>query len=74
MLPDECMRVLNDKYIQPTYRYDTGTASRELSFQYPMDAIRELIVNAIVHKDYSTEQEIQSMSTRICSRSIPEGY
>ena len=57
-LPDECMRVLNDKYIQPTYRYDTGTASRELSYQYPMDAIRELVVNAIVHKDYSTEQEI----------------
>ena len=57
-LPDECMRVLSDKYIQPTYRYDTGTASRALNYQYPMDAIRELVVNAIIHKDYSTEQEI----------------
>ncbi len=58
MLPDECIRVLGDKYIQPTYRYDTGTASRELDYQYPMDAVRELVVNAVVHKDYSLQQEI----------------
>ena len=57
-LADETMRILLDKYIQPTYGYGGGTTSRHLVFQYPEKALRELLVNAIVHMDYSIQSPI----------------
>lgn len=57
-LADETMKILLDKYIQPTYGYGGGTTSRHLVFQYPEKALRELLVNAIVHMDYSVQSPI----------------
>ena len=57
-LADETMKILLDKYIQPTYGYGGGTTSRHLVFQYPEKALRELLVNAIVHMDYSIQSPI----------------
>ena len=57
-LADETMKILLDKYIQPTYGYGGGTTSRHLVFQYPEKALRELLVNAIVHMDSSIQSPI----------------
>ncbi len=58
-LSDEVIRVLFDKYVQPTYGYGGKTASRHLVYLYPENALREFLVNAIVHMDYSLQQPIE---------------
>ena len=58
-LSDEVIKVLFDKYIQPTYGYGGMTASRHLVYLYPEKALREFLVNAIVHMDYSLQHPIE---------------
>lgn len=58
-LSDEAMKILLEKYIQPTYGYGGHTTSRHLVYQYPERALRELLVNAIVHMDYSIQSPIE---------------
>ncbi|MDR1405189.1 MAG: winged helix-turn-helix transcriptional regulator [Candidatus Methanoplasma sp.] len=56
MLPDEVLRILYDKYIQPTFEYKG--AFRMLSYAYPTEAVRELVINAVCHKDYRSSDPV----------------
>ncbi|MFQ6073086.1 MAG: hypothetical protein ACE5KT_10370 [Methanosarcinales archaeon] len=36
----------------------TGKPRREEIWEYPLDALREAVINAIVHRDYTEPSEI----------------
>lgn len=55
-LVDETIRILYERYIPSKFEYEGKTALRINVFDYPEDALRELIVNALVHKDYSIKE------------------
>lgn len=79
MIPDKTMDVLYEQYIQPTYKYGGNLARRTLVYSYPEDAVRELIVNAVVHMDYSYREPI-TIAVYLdrleigCMGSLPEGW
>ncbi len=77
LLPDEAMNSLLEKFIPPTFSY--GSASRMLSSRYPVEGLREIVVNAIVHKDYRIEEPV-TVSVHpnhidvFCYGGLPEGW
>jgi len=52
MHPDLVMKALLDKYVQGTY--DTVGLQRILKYPYPEKGLREAVMNATVHRDYSS--------------------
>lgn len=44
------------KHINKAYII-TGRPQREERWDYPLDAIREIVINAIIHRDYSSAQD-----------------
>lgn len=79
MMVDKAPDILYGCYIQDTYGYNGPTAQRTIVHQYPREALRELIVNAIVHKDYSVQEPttIRIYSDRLeifCFRGLPKGW
>ncbi len=56
LVPDLAVDILFEKYIPPVFRYEG--ALRKLVDVYPRDAIRELIVNAVVHMDYHSKEPV----------------
>jgi ATP-dependent DNA helicase RecG len=56
MQPDAVMDVLYEKYIPGLYEYEG--ARRYVVFRYPKKAVREALVNAIVHKKYDDFEPI----------------
>ncbi len=56
-----------------------GQVQREEKYEYPLDAIREAIVNAVVHRDYSSPSKIQIRIFEDCLEiwnpgRLPEGW
>lgn len=54
---ERASELLFTKYIKATISYEG--VSRVESYEYPKDAIREALLNAIAHKDYAGENPIQ---------------
>jgi ATP-dependent DNA helicase RecG len=50
-MPDKVMAMLKSKYLVMNIRYEGLQRIEEL--EYPEDALREAILNAIIHKDYT---------------------
>jgi ATP-dependent DNA helicase RecG len=53
---DETM-VFIKKHINLSYAFD-GSLKRKERWQYPMEALRELLLNAVVHRDYKNTSDI----------------
>jgi ATP-dependent DNA helicase RecG len=50
-MPDKVLAILKSKYLVMNIRYEGLQRIEEL--EYPEDALREAILNAIIHKDYT---------------------
>ena len=50
-MPDRVMEILRSKYLTSPIHYE-GLQRKEV-LEYPEEALREAIINAIVHKDYT---------------------
>ena len=79
MLVDKALDILYYSYIQDTYGYDGPTAQRTIVHQYPREALKELIVNAMVHKDYRIQEPttIRVYSDKLeifCFGGLPKGW
>jgi ATP-dependent DNA helicase RecG len=53
---DEAM-VFIKKHIRLSYEFD-GSLARKEKWQYPLEVIRELLLNAVVHRDYRSASDI----------------
>ena len=53
---DEAM-IFIKKHISLSYRFD-GSLKRKETWQYPLEGIRELLLNSVVHRDYKHTSDI----------------
>ena len=77
-VPDLAMEKLYEAYIPPTYTYGGGGASRYLKYDYPEEAVRELILNAVMHMDYRLQRPVTvavypDRLEIFCAGGLPEG-
>jgi ATP-dependent DNA helicase RecG len=56
MQPDAVIEALYEKYIPGLFEY--GDVQRTTVFRYPQEAVREALINAIVHKKYDSFEPI----------------
>ena len=77
MMPDMAAEILYDKFIPGIFDY--SDMRRKTVYKYPPEAIREILTNAIVHKDYlvGTPVTIKVFSDRISVYNpgpLPDGW
>ena len=56
MQPDKVMDELFEKYVPGLYEYEG--ARRIVVFRYPRDAVREALINALMHKKYEAHEPV----------------
>lgn len=76
MMPENIMQILRSKYLVSPIRYE-GMQRRE-SLEIPADALREMLCNSIIHKDYQkTFIQMKVWDDHITlwnPGSLPEGF
>lgn len=77
-LPESALDKLYDSFIPPVYMYDGGGAARYQKYDYPVEVVRELILNAIMHMDYSQEEPVTvaiypERLEIFCAGGLPDG-
>lgn len=77
-IPNIAIEKLYEAYTPPTYMYDGGGASVYQRFDYPKEAVRELILNAIMHMDYKLQRPVivavyPDRLEIFCAGGLPEG-
>lgn len=59
---EECMKYIIS-HLKVAFEF-TGEIQRNEIFEYPISAIRELVLNAVVHRDYTSPGDIQIKNFR----------
>lgn len=55
---NDCIEILTSKYLNKNIKYSADKIERRDELEYPIEALRETILNAIVHRDYSVNSDI----------------
>lgn len=55
---EKTLDLLFTKYIKATISYENGI-NRIETYEYPIEAVREALLNAVAHKDYSGLTPVQ---------------
>ncbi len=77
-VPNLATEKLYEAYAPPTNMYDGGGVSVYQKYDYPREAIRELILNAVMHMDYRLNRPVTvavypDRLEIFCAGGLPEG-
>ena len=55
---NDCLDILTTKYLNRNIKYSADKVERIDELEYPIEALRESVLNAIVHRDYTISSDI----------------
>ncbi len=57
-MPDKVQELLDESFAPPRQGFEDGSFATVAVYDYPKEAVRELIVNALAHKDYRYHEPV----------------